>query len=105
MDEEAIKMTGLFITQGPVVQVKESGGDIEVLKDRDPSVAYSGPLIILVNKLSASASEIFAAALQDYGRAVIVGDSSTLGKVRFKPCWNWVDLSLCSEAQAMTPVH
>ncbi|HXM25362.1 MAG TPA: carboxy terminal-processing peptidase [Chthoniobacterales bacterium] len=78
--DEAIKMTGLFITQGPVVQVKESGGDIEVLKDRDPSVAYSGPLIILVNKLSASASEIFAAALQDYGRAVIVGDSSTFGK-------------------------
>ncbi len=78
--DEAIKMTGLFITQGPVVQVKESGGDIEVLKDRDPAVAYSGPLIILVNKLSASASEIFAAALQDYGRAVIVGDSSTFGK-------------------------
>jgi carboxyl-terminal processing protease len=78
--DEAIKMTGLFITQGPVVQVKESGGDIEVLKDRDPSVAYGGPLIILVNKLSASASEIFAAALQDYGRAVIVGDSSTFGK-------------------------
>jgi carboxyl-terminal processing protease len=78
--DEAIKMTGLFITQGPVVQVKESGGDIEVLKDRDPSVAYSGPLIILVNKLSASASEIFAAALQDYGRAAIVGDSSTFGK-------------------------
>jgi carboxyl-terminal processing protease len=78
--DEAIKMTGLFITQGPVVQVKESGGDIEVLKDRDPSVAYNGPLVILVNKLSASASEIFAAALQDYGRAVIVGDSSTFGK-------------------------
>jgi carboxyl-terminal processing protease len=78
--DEAIKMTGLFITQGPVVQVKESGGDIEVLKDRDPAVAYNGPLIILVNKLSASASEIFAAALQDYGRAVIVGDSSTFGK-------------------------
>ncbi len=78
--DEAIKMTGLFITQGPVVQVKESGGDIEVLKDRDPTVAYNGPLIVLVNKLSASASEIFAAALQDYGRAVIVGDSSTFGK-------------------------
>jgi carboxyl-terminal processing protease len=78
--DEAIKMTGLFVTQGPVVQVKESGGDIEVLKDRDPAVAYNGPLIVLVNKLSASASEIFAAALQDYGRAVIVGDSSTFGK-------------------------
>jgi carboxyl-terminal processing protease len=78
--DEAIKMTGLFVTQGPVVQVKESGGDIEVLKDRDPAVAYNGPLIVLVNKLSASASEIFAAALQDYGRAIIVGDSSTFGK-------------------------
>jgi carboxyl-terminal processing protease len=73
-------MTGLFITQGPVVQVKDGNGDIDVLKDRDPSVAYTGPLIVLVNRLSASASEIFAAALQDYGRALIVGDSSTFGK-------------------------
>jgi carboxyl-terminal processing protease len=78
--DEAIKMTGLFITQGPVVQVKDGNGDIDVLKDRDPSVAYTGPLIVLVNRLSASASEIFAAALQDYGRALIVGDSSTFGK-------------------------
>jgi carboxyl-terminal processing protease len=78
--DEAIKMTGLFITQGPVVQVKDANGDIDVLKDRDQSVAYSGPMIVLVNKLSASASEIFAAALQDYGRALIVGDSSTFGK-------------------------
>jgi carboxyl-terminal processing protease len=78
--DEAIKMTGLFITQGPVVQVKDGNSDIDVLKDRDPSVAYTGPLIVLVNRLSASASEIFAAALQDYGRALIVGDSSTFGK-------------------------
>ncbi|HEY0793298.1 MAG TPA: carboxy terminal-processing peptidase [Chthoniobacterales bacterium] len=78
--DEAIKMTGLFITQGPVVQVKDANGDIDVLKDRDQSVAYGGPMIVLVNKLSASASEIFAAALQDYGRALIVGDSSTFGK-------------------------
>jgi carboxyl-terminal processing protease len=78
--DEAIKMTGLFITQGPVVQVKDANGDIDVLKDRDPSVAYSGPMVVLVNKLSASASEIFAAAMQDYGRALIVGDSSTFGK-------------------------
>jgi carboxyl-terminal processing protease len=78
--DEAIKTVGLFVTQGPVVQVKDANGDIDVLKDRDASVAYSGPMIVLVNKLSASASEIFAAALQDYGRAVIVGDSSTFGK-------------------------
>src|SRR5215469_5992645 len=78
--DEAIKMTGLFINQGPVVQVKDANGDVQVLKDQDPGVLYSGPMIVLVNRLSASASEIFAAALQDYGRAVIVGDSSTFGK-------------------------
>ncbi len=78
--DEAIKTAGLFITQGPVVQVKDANGDIDVLKDRDPSVAYSGPMIVLMNKLSASASEIFGAALQDYGRAVIVGDSTSFGK-------------------------
>lgn len=78
--DEAIKTVGLFITQGPVVQVKDANGDIDVLKDRDPSILYGGPMIVLVNKLSASASEIFAAAMQDYGRALIVGDSSTFGK-------------------------
>jgi len=78
--DEAIKMSGLFINQGPVVQVKDANGDIDVLKDREGSALYSGPMIVLVNKLSASASEIFAAAMQDYGRALIVGDSSTFGK-------------------------
>src|SRR6266481_9630276 len=78
--DEAIKMTGLFINQGPVVQVKDANGDIDVLKDREGTALYTGPMIVLVNKLSASASEIFAAALQDYGRALIVGDSSTFGK-------------------------
>jgi carboxyl-terminal processing protease len=78
--DEAIKMSGLFINQGPVVQVKDANGDIDVLKDREGSALFTGPLVILVNKLSASASEIFAAALQDYGRALIVGDSSTFGK-------------------------
>src|SRR5215470_7296450 len=78
--DEAIKMSGLFINQGPVVQVKDANGDIEVLKDREGSALYTGPMIVLVNKLSASASEIFAAAMQDYGRALIVGDSSTFGK-------------------------
>jgi carboxyl-terminal processing protease len=76
---EAVLMTGLFIEAGPTVQVQESRG-ISILPDRDPAVVFSGPLVVLVNRLSASASEILAGALQDYGRAVIVGDSKTHGK-------------------------
>ncbi|HYR59362.1 MAG TPA: carboxy terminal-processing peptidase [Chthoniobacteraceae bacterium] len=78
--EEAVNLTGLFIKRGPVVQAKDSNGAIHVSKDRDPSVAWDGPLLVLCNRLSASASEIFAAALQDYNRAVIVGDQNTFGK-------------------------
>lgn len=76
---EAIDIAGLFIPIGPVVQVREQRG-VAVLPDGDPDTAYSGPLVVLVNRLSASASEIVAAALQDYGRALIVGDSKTHGK-------------------------
>jgi carboxyl-terminal processing protease len=78
--EEAINLTGLFIPRGPVVQAKDSNGKITVSQDTNPELVYSGPLIVLVNRLSASASEIFAAALQDYGRAVIVGDERSFGK-------------------------
>jgi carboxyl-terminal processing protease len=76
---EAVRVTGLFIPTGPVVQVKE-GFRVRILPDTDPSVAYDGPLVVLVNRLSASASEIVAGALQDYGRALVVGDSKTHGK-------------------------
>lgn len=77
---EAIKLTGLFIKTGPVVQVRDAENRIRVNEDKDPSVAYSGPLVLLTSRNSASASEIVAGALQDYGRAVVVGDSSSFGK-------------------------
>ena len=78
--DEAIKLAGLFIKEGPMVQVKDSNGRVFVLPDPDPSTTYDGPLIVLTSRFSASASEIVAAALQDYGRALIVGDISTHGK-------------------------
>ncbi|NTU58741.1 MAG: carboxy terminal-processing peptidase [Chlorobiaceae bacterium] len=77
--EEAVNVTGLFIGEGPVVQVSNALGGKTVLKDDDNRVLYSGPLTVLVNRYSASASEIFAAAIQDYGRGLIVGDR-TFGK-------------------------
>jgi carboxyl-terminal processing protease len=78
--EEAINLTGLFIPRGPVVQSKDSNGRVSVSYDKNSEAAYTGPLLVLTNRLSASASEIFAAALQDYGRAVIVGDERSFGK-------------------------
>lgn len=76
---DAVEMTGLFFPSGPVVQVRESRG-VQILSDPDPEMLYDGPMVVLVNRRSASASEILSAALQDYGRAVIIGDSKTHGK-------------------------
>jgi carboxyl-terminal processing protease len=77
---DAIGVAGLFIATGPIVQVKNSDGNISVFEDEDPAITYDGPLVVLVNRFSASASEILAGAIQDYGRGVILGGEGTHGK-------------------------
>ncbi len=77
--QDVIQMVGLFIEDGPVVQVKDKDGEASVYRDRDKSILYDGPLVVMINEFSASASEIFAAAIQDYGRGIVVG-TPTYGK-------------------------
>ncbi len=78
--ETVVKMTGLFIDKGPVVQVKPAGGKAQILPDSDPKVQWDGPLVVMINNYSASASEIFAAAIQDYNRGIIIGSKQSYGK-------------------------
>lgn len=78
--QTVVDMVGLFIEQGPVVQVKKQNGKKETLSDRDPNVQWDGPLVVMINNYSASASEIFAAAIQDYNRGIIVGSKHSFGK-------------------------
>ncbi len=85
-----VDIAGLFIENGPIVQVKSSDGNKDVLKDKDPKIVWDGPLVILVNEISASASEILAAAMQDYERAIIMGSEQTYGKGTVQ---NLVDLN------------
>jgi carboxyl-terminal processing protease len=77
---DVVQMAGLFIDEGPIVQVKDRENKASVLKDKDRNVLYTGPLAVMVNEFSASASEIFAAAIQDYNRGIIIGSTSTYGK-------------------------
>lgn len=78
--QDVVEMAGLFIDKGPIVQVKTTGSNAEVLEDRNSGTLYDGPLVIMVNNISASASEIMAAAMQDYKRAIIIGGEQTFGK-------------------------
>lgn len=85
--QEAVELTGLFLDEGPVVQVRSSQGEVEVLEDTEPGAVWDGPLAVIVNRFSASASEIFAGAIQDYGRGLVVG-TTTFGKGTVQNLWD-----------------
>ncbi len=99
---DAVEMAGLFMPSGPMVQVHDSRGITNVLNDKDPRVQYTGPLVVLVNKYSASASEILAAAVQDYKRGIIMGSTSTYGKGTVQRVVD-LDEQLPAELNALKP--
>lgn len=109
--QEAIELTGLFIEKGPVVQVKDTRNQIEVHQDEDSNVAWKGPFGVIINRYSASASEIFAGAIQDYGRGIILGSSSygkgtvqsAVDMSRFISSVNKLKLKAAGEKDADTP--
>lgn len=101
--QDAVQMAGLFFERGPVVQVETSGSAPTILEDRDPQVQFDGPLVIMVNQFSASASEILAAAVQDYKRGVIVGSANTFGKGTVQQVFN-LDNVVPSEFNAIKPL-
>jgi carboxyl-terminal processing protease len=100
---DAVDMAGLFMPSGPMVQVRDGQGRIQMQTDKDPRVQYSGPLVLLVNKYSASASEILAAAVQDYRRGVIMGTTSTYGKGTVQRVFD-LDEALPSELSNIKPI-
>ena len=100
---DAVSMAGLFMESGPMVQVRDGQGRTQVLTDSDPRVQYNGPLVILVNKFSASASEILAAAVQDYHRGVIMGSTSTYGKGTVQRIFD-LDEALPAELNSVKPI-
>jgi carboxyl-terminal processing protease len=101
--DDAVKLTGLFIEKGPVVQVKDRHSAPQVYEDPDGDVSYRGPLVVLVNALSASASEIVAAALQDYRRAIVIGGEHTFGKGTVQVLLD-LDRFLSGDMQALRPL-
>jgi carboxyl-terminal processing protease len=98
---EAVNMTGLFIDEGPVVQVKGPDGRTQPYKDQDEGLVWEGPLVVIINKFSASASEIFAGAVQDYGRGIVIGDHATHGKGTVQQLFNLGELMFRRDAPNM----